>query len=107
MNHIRLAVVLLSVCSLPVRAEPDTTSIGSMDILQWEKVATGVWKASIGKKELASMDYAGPPKLKALAEMGDTDFPFKPNETRSLDLSPPSDWRTQMPMVPSNRRKRC
>jgi len=82
MNNVRLAIVLLLACSVAVGAGPDVTSISSMNVLQWEPVAAGVWKASIGKKELASMDYARPPKLKALDEMGDTEFPFERDATR-------------------------
>jgi alpha-D-xyloside xylohydrolase len=75
-------MVLLIVCSIGVETRSDDTSISSMDVLKWEKVAAGVWKASIGKKELASMDYAGAPKLEALSDMGDTGFPFDRNATR-------------------------
>ena len=82
MNLARLATALLLVCSIAVGGNSDVTFISSMDILQWEPVAAGVWKASIGKKELASMDYARPPKLKALAEMGDAEFPFERDATR-------------------------
>ena len=82
MNKVRLAIVLLLVCFGAVGAGADVTSISSMDVLQWEKVAAGVWKASIGKKELASMDYARPAKSKALADMGDAEFPFERDATR-------------------------
>ena len=82
MKNVRLTIVVLFICSVAVVAESDSTFISSMDVLQWEKVAAGVWKTSIGKKELASMDYAGPPKLKALSEMGDAEFPFERNATR-------------------------
>ncbi len=82
MNNVKLATVLLLVCSIAVGARSDVTSISSMNVLEWEKVAAGVWKASIGKKELASMDYARPPRLKALSEMGNAEFPFDRNATR-------------------------
>ena len=82
MNNAKLTTVLLLVCSIAIGSESDVTSISSMDVLQWDKVAEGVWKASIGKKELASMDYAGPPKLKALSEMGAAEFPLDRNATR-------------------------
>ena len=32
--------------------------------------------------KLTSMDYAGPPKLKALSEMGAAEFPLDRNATR-------------------------
>jgi len=82
MNRARLSIILLLICSSSVRAGSDVTLISSMDVLKWEKVAVGVWKASIGTKELASMDYAAPPKLKALSDMGQATFPFEPKATR-------------------------
>jgi len=78
----RLSIILLCICSSSARAGSDVTLISSMDVLKWEKVAAGVWKASIGMKELASMDYAGPPRLKALSDMGQAKFPFEQNTTR-------------------------
>ncbi|MHC4146720.1 MAG: glycoside hydrolase family 31 protein [Planctomycetota bacterium] len=82
MNKAKWSMILLVICAGAVRAGSDVTSISSMDALQWEKVAAGVWKASIGKKELASIDYAGPPKLKALSDMGDAKFPFAQDAAR-------------------------
>ena len=82
MGNVRLTIILLIVCATGGRARADGTSISSMDVLKWDKVAAGVWKASIGKKELASMDYAGAPKLDALSEMGEAEFPFDRNATR-------------------------
>jgi alpha-D-xyloside xylohydrolase len=82
MNTAKWSMILLVVCAGAVRAGSDITSISSMDVLQWEKMAAGVWKASIGKKELASIDYAGPPKLKILSDMGEAKFPFAQDAAR-------------------------
>ena len=64
-------------------AELSSTKISGMEKLKWEKVASGVWRASIGKKELAAMDYASDPKLKAISEIPDAEFPFDKNACRS------------------------
>jgi len=82
MSNVRLMTVLVTVCFVGTAVGSSETSISSMDVLQWERVAAGVWKASIGKKELASIDYAGEPKLKALSDMGDAEFPFEREATR-------------------------
>ncbi|MBN2312903.1 MAG: DUF5110 domain-containing protein [Sedimentisphaerales bacterium] len=82
MNRVQLSIILLLICTSVVTAGSDGTFISSMDVLKWENVATGVWKASIGTKELASMDYAAPLKLKALSDMGQAQFPFEPKDTR-------------------------
>ncbi|HEC03982.1 MAG TPA: ABC transporter substrate-binding protein, partial [Phycisphaerales bacterium] len=82
MSSIKSTTILLIAFSISVVARSNETSISSMDVLKWDKVAAGVWKASIGKKELASMDYAGEPKLEALADVGDAEFPFEQSATR-------------------------
>lgn len=60
----------------PLRAE-DPTLISSLEELQWESIAVGVWRARIGVKQWTPMEYANAPKLDALAEMGEVDFPFR------------------------------
>ena len=61
-----------------------STSIQGMDKLEWEKVMPGVWKASFGETGLNALDYANPPNIEAIKELGDTPFPFNNDETRSL-----------------------
>ncbi len=56
--------------------------ISDMEQLSWEKVLPGVWKASIGKKELGALDYAGTPKSEAISDLGDPPFPFDKETAR-------------------------
>ena len=65
-------------------ARAQSTLISDMHILQWEKVMPGVWKASFGETGLNPLDYANPPKIRAIKELGDTPFPFDKNDTRYL-----------------------
>lgn len=60
------------------------TLISEMDILEWEKVMPGVWKASFGKMGLNPMNYANSPKTDAIEELGDTPFPFDKDDTYSF-----------------------
>ncbi len=61
-----------------------TPSIQGMDQLIWEKIMPGVWKASFGETQLNALDYADPPKVEAIKELGDTPFPFDKNATQYL-----------------------
>lgn len=66
--------LLLHACLM---GQENPTSMDFMEELVWQKVAPGIWKASIGKKELAPLDYANPPKTEAIAALGDPDFPLE------------------------------
>ena len=61
-----------------------TPSIQGMDQLSWEKIMPGVWKASFGETQLNALDYADPPKMEAIEELGDTPFPFDTKTTQYL-----------------------
>ena len=61
-----------------------TPSIQGMDPLIWEKIMPGVWKASFGETRLNALDYADPPKMEAIEELGDPSFPFDTNATQYL-----------------------
>jgi alpha-glucosidase (family GH31 glycosyl hydrolase) len=65
-------------------AQAQPTLISGMEKLNWEKIMPGVWKASFGETGLNALDYANPPKIEAIKELGDTPFPFNNDETRSL-----------------------
>ncbi len=65
-------------------SQAQTPSIEGMDQLKWEKLMPGVWKASFGETQLNALDYADPPKTKAIHELGDTPFPFDKNATQYL-----------------------
>jgi alpha-glucosidase (family GH31 glycosyl hydrolase) len=77
------------------------TTISGMEILQWEKVMPGVWKASFGEKELNAMEYAAPPKIEAIQDLGDTPFPFDKDATRYQVTSTRSSIR--LPVEESER----
>ncbi len=64
--------------------QAQSTTISGMGILQWEKVMPGVWKANFGEEGLNSLDYAAPPKTKAIEDLGDKSFPFDKDATRYL-----------------------
>ena len=59
-----ITLMTFSYCCKSTELSPTTMS--SMTRLNWQEVASGVWRASIGKKEFAAMDYAAPAKLKAI-----------------------------------------
>ena len=61
-----------------------TPLIQGMDQLEWTKIMPGVWKASFGETRLNALDYADPPKVEALEELGDTPFPFDTETTQYL-----------------------
>ncbi len=85
-NQTGLTILLLFAFS-GLLAQDHATSIESMDQLNWEKVAPGIWKASIGKKEIAPMDYAGAPKIDAISQFGDPAFPLDQENIRG-ELAP-------------------
>ena len=60
------------------------TLISEMDKLKWENVMPGVWKATIGEVGLNTLDYADPPKVEAIKELGESPFPFKKEDSYSL-----------------------
>jgi len=57
------------------------TFISEMDTLLWEKVMSGVWKATFGETGLNALDYADLPKVDAIEELDDAQFPFNKDET--------------------------
>lgn len=71
---------LLITCSF--NGYSQNTLISEMDNLQWEKIMPGVWKASFGETQLNALDYASPPKVGAIEELGDTPFPFNKDATK-------------------------
>ena len=78
-----ILVILVLGIGLTCQAQDShVTRLSAMQVLKWESVAPGVWKAAIGKKELAPLDYAGEPRRKALAQMGEAPFPFAHEATR-------------------------
>ncbi len=77
----RFLIGLLITCSLNGYAQ--STLISGMDKLKWEKILPGVWKASFGKSGLDPLNYANPPKQKAIVELGDATFPFNKDSTFS------------------------
>ncbi len=81
MKKLLLSTIFLLTASW-LAAQNNATTIESMDQLFWEKVAPGIWKASLGEKEIAPLDYAGRPKLETLTDLGDPPFPLDPKATR-------------------------
>ncbi len=69
-----LTGILIAICTC---GHAQTTSISGMDKLEWEKIMADVWKASVGETELNALDYADPPKIEAIKELGDTPYPFQ------------------------------
>jgi alpha-D-xyloside xylohydrolase len=65
-------------------SQAQTPSISGMEQLEWEKVMPGVWKASFGETQLNALEYANPPKMEAIKELGDTPFPFDKEATQFL-----------------------
>ncbi|XOV93078.1 MAG: TIM-barrel domain-containing protein [Bacteroidota bacterium] len=59
------------------------TLISDMDLLKWEKVAPGVWKATFGEMGMNPTDYTSPPKMESLSELGESPFPFNEDSTFS------------------------
>ncbi|NND05419.1 MAG: glycoside hydrolase family 31 protein [Saprospiraceae bacterium] len=83
--RIRFIIALLSLpCAI---GNAQHTLISDMDLLRWEKVMLGVWKASFGEIGLNPRDYAGAPNIEAIKALGDGLFPFAEKSTYSL-LSP-------------------
>jgi alpha-glucosidase (family GH31 glycosyl hydrolase) len=83
MTRISILVILVLGSVLTCQAQdPQVTHLSAMEVLKWESVAPGVWKAAIGAKELAPLDYAGTPRRQALAQMGEVVFPFAKEATR-------------------------
>ena len=80
-NIVLTALLLQAICS-SLFAQSNPTSIRSLDRLIWEQVAPGVWKTQIGEKEWGALDFASPPKLEALEELGNAAFPFDQNNCR-------------------------
>ena len=58
------------------------TSMAGMQLLQWTPKAPGVWSATIGKPELAPMEFAGQPMQDALKELGEPAVPATMLEAR-------------------------
>ena len=59
------------------------TFISDMEQMEWEKVAPGVWKTTIGEMDLNPLDYSASPKTQSLTNLGDPDFPFNTEATLS------------------------
>lgn len=51
------------------------TTMAAMQKLDWKPRAPGVWSAIIGKPEMGSMEFAGPPQTEALKVLGNPEFP--------------------------------
>ena len=49
-------------------------------LFYWHNDSMKVWKAQIGEKEWGALDFAMPPNLEALAELGNADFPFNKDD---------------------------
>jgi len=81
MKYVLLTLIVV-VTSLFGHAQ--TPPISGMDELEWEKIMPGVWKASFGETQLNALDYANPPKVDAIKELGDTSFPFNKKATQFL-----------------------
>lgn len=77
------------------------THLSDMQQLQWEKVAPGVWKAQMGSLKLNAFDYAAPPKLEGLQNLGEADFPF--DVTATLGQKTPSLFSVRMPLGESEK----
>ncbi|MFY0653829.1 MAG: DUF5110 domain-containing protein [Cyclobacteriaceae bacterium] len=77
-----LLVVFWIAASSSLQAQ--NTLISDMDVLKWEEVLPGVWKASIGEQGLNPLDYANQPKENAIKALGKATFPFNPDSTFSL-----------------------
>ena len=83
LSHSRLVTLVTCAGFAPLVAQgQDSTLISSLDQLEWELVATGVWRAQIGDEQWTPMEYAYAPKTEALAAMGDAEFPFESSATR-------------------------
>jgi len=87
MKNLTSLTILLLFALSGLLAQDNPTSIESMDQLSWEKVAPGIWKASLGAKEIAPMDYAGAPKIDAISQLGDPAFPLDQENIRG-ELAP-------------------
>lgn len=59
-------------------------SITGLETLEWEEIMPGVWKASFGEVQLNALNYANPPKMEAIKELGDAPFPFNKDATQFL-----------------------
>lgn len=80
-KYIGLAVLTCVSVLIADPAPSASTALAAMTKLDWQPVASGVWRTSIGKKELGSLDFAASPKRQALSDMPDAPFPFDSNAT--------------------------
>lgn len=90
----------LGIAPMAARGE-DTTLISSLAELDWERVEAGVWRAKIGARQWAPMDYAYAPKSVALEEMGEAKFPFETSAARGRVDSAYTHFR--LPLVENER----
>jgi alpha-glucosidase (family GH31 glycosyl hydrolase) len=69
----------------PLSHALEDTTIEGMDLLSWKKIAPGIWSAQIGDVEPTTFRdlAAAPPRLDALADLGEGEFPFAKKDTRA------------------------
>lgn len=76
-----IAALVMVMLSPPTRLQaadrPDVISVtmNGMGQLKWVERAPGVWSALVGTKEAAPMDYAAPPRMDALRDLGPASLP--------------------------------
>lgn len=90
----KFLIGLFITCSL--NGYTQNTLISELDKLEWEKVMPGIWKASFGEIGLNALNYADPPKVEAIKELGDPPFPF--NKGDSYSLLTPSRASIRLPL---------
>ncbi len=86
-NRIKSLLFIGLLISLISNGNAQNTLISEMNKIEWEQVMPGIWKASIGEMGLNALDYANPPKIEAINEIGNRPFPFDINSTFSLQTS--------------------
>ena len=81
--------------------QADPTRLISMDRLEWDTVAPGVWRAQVGEKEWGALDFASPPNRQALVELGTAGFPFE--KAACLGQRGPSHTHVRLPLKENER----
>ncbi len=87
MNNFIRSLILVFGMVPAGHALADSTLISSMETLQWEMVAPGVWRTQIGDEQWGALDFASPPRESALTELGPAEFPFDKARCRG-DVGP-------------------
>ena len=73
------ALPLASAQTAPTRVD---TSLAGLPSLEWKLRAPGVWSAMIGRPEIGPMQFAGPPLVESLKELGEPALPVVMREAR-------------------------